>query len=116
MKAFFSACCVMLIVVARPARADRVLQHYDVDSLAFLSAAIVRAEVGESRPFNTPYGNCRVHNVRVVDVFKGSVAVGSSLRVTGLDVFQRAPGIVNRLDSWSPIGKGDKVHLFLTAK
>jgi hypothetical protein len=80
---------VLLMLIA-PARAERVLQHYDLDSLVFLSTAIVRVEVGDSQPFKTADGDCVVQSVKVLDVFSGPIKAGASVKVTGLDRFLRA--------------------------
>lgn len=113
MKRFFIIPALVLAVLASAARAERSLEHYDLDSLAYLSEAVVRVEVGDSEPFKTADGDCLVHTVKAIEVFNGSVKVGASFRVTGLDVFHRAPGMADHADSWNPIQKGDAAYLFL---
>jgi hypothetical protein len=94
-----------------------VLAHYDVDSLCAMEELVVRAEAGDPMPRHTPDGDCVVYDVKVLSTLKGTaVQSGQTIRVAGLDVYKRAPGIAGAPDSWSPIRKGDIVYLFLVPK
>lgn len=93
-----------------------MLDHYDTDSLTYLSEAIVRAMVGAAEQVRTADGDCAVHEIEVLSVFKGPLKPGQAFRVTGLDVYRRAPGIAGAPDSRDLIGKGDVVYLFLVPK
>ncbi len=44
---------LFIAAIAQRAHAERVLDHYDLDSLSYLSQTIVRAQVGDSIPFKT---------------------------------------------------------------
>jgi hypothetical protein len=93
----------------------RVLDHFGVDSLVYLSEIIVRAKVGTSQKAEILDGNCQVYEVETLNVLKGAVRVGETFSVAGLDEYRRAPGIADVPDSWDPIKQGDVVYLFLRA-
>ncbi len=103
----------LLLALSVSARAERVLDHYDLDSLAYLSDTIVRAQVGDSQPVSTADGNCIIYDIKVLATFKGGVKVDQTFHVAGLDPFHRAPGIAGTPDSWNLPQKGDQLYLFL---
>jgi hypothetical protein len=104
---------VALLVQPHAARAARVLQHYDLDSLVDQSKAVVRAELGDPRPFKTADGDYVVQTATVLDAILGPAVAGTQIRFVGLDWVHQAPGLAGRGDSWEPLAKGDVVYLFL---
>ena len=81
-----------LMLQPQPARAARVLEHYDLDSLVDQSKAIVRVEVGDAQPFKTADGDCVVHTATVLDAIEGPAAKATQIRIAGLDEYHQAPG------------------------
>ena len=112
----FSALLGFVVGLAATARAARVIEVYDLDSLVHLSQLIIQCEVGDSRGAMTRNGDVTVHDVRVTRVFQGNANVGQTLAVVGLDEYHYAPGLLGRRDWRGPIGKGETVVLFLVSR
>jgi hypothetical protein len=114
MKSIAIFTVILLACLANPLRATGVMQHYDLDSLSYLSTAIVRAQViGVAEPFKTADGNCSVNAIKVLDVFKGPLKPGDSIRIDGLDAFHRLSQALDPADPWESLQSGDIVYLFL---
>ena len=99
-----------LVAGAHTAHAYRVLEQYDVDSLVYLSTAIVRAQVTTVDPASTHAGNVSVFRANVLASFKGNARPGQTLRVTGLEEYHRR---TDQADSWPTLQPGDIIYLFL---
>ena len=61
----------VLLACAGHARAARVLDHYDLDSLAAMAQLIVLAEVGDATDVRTRDGDCAVWDVKVLATLSG---------------------------------------------
>ena len=105
---FFTTC-------VSSALAEIVRPHFDFDSLVVQSDAIIQARIRTSVPWKTVDGDCTIFTVEVLKAVKGPPKVGDLIKVAGLDVYHRAPGITGVPDSWEPLQKGDVVYLFLTS-
>ena len=98
---------VVLLVgclVARPAE-GRILISYDLDSLVYLSDAVVEGTITGGR-------NNEVH-VAVSAVYEGSPRVGGVVRAGRVVGLYRKPVPGRPFSGTSPLAKGDHVFLFL---
>lgn len=106
-----------LALLPRHAHAARVLDHYDLDSLCALAPLIVQTRVGDPTAVQTRDGNCTLFDVTVLSTFQGDTKPQSVLRVAGLDVYHKGPGLPGVADKTRPrISTGDVVYLFLVPK
>src|SRR5687768_8283526 len=99
------------------ARAARVLNQYDLDSLCALAQLVVRVEVGAMEDVETRDGKCAVTDVRILSVLRGDAGEGSSIRVAGVEEYRKGPGIDGVAPRRFPrLQPGDIVYLFLVPK
>lgn len=112
---FFSL--ILLFTSASSASAERVLEHYDVDSLSALATLIVKAEVGLPERVGTSDGKCAVWDAKVISRLHGDqVEPGTVIRVTGIEEYRKGPGIVPVDAGFPELSGGDIVYLFLIPK
>jgi hypothetical protein len=106
----------VLLACTGRARAARVLDHYDVDSLSAMAKLIVKAEVGKATDVQTRDGNCAVWDVKVLSVLNGDAQAESTIRVAGIEEYNKGPGIEGVDKGFPRLTKGDVVYLFLLPK
>ena len=108
---------VLLVCSLSSARAERVLEHYDVDSLSALATLIVKAEVGLPERVSTSDGECAIWDAKVISRLHGDkVEPGMVIRVVGIEEYRKSPGVVPVDASFPELGGGDVVYLFLVPK
>ena len=76
---------VILAFWGTKAEGARVLSLYDLDSLVYMCEVVMGVEVGAATEVKTGDVNFQVHEVKVLEVFKGPAVAGQTVRVTGLD-------------------------------
>ena len=108
---------VLLVCSLSSARAERVLEHYDVDSLSALATLIVKAEVGLPERVSTSDGECAIWDAKVISRLHGDkVEPGMVIRVVGIEEYRKSPGVVPVDAGFPELGGGDVVYLFLVPK
>src|SRR5690349_6925147 len=95
------------------ARAARVLDQCDVDSLVYDSEVIVRGVIGDSTLVKTPDGDVQVLEVKVTEAVQGALKVGQVIRVTGMEDYRKSPGMKAAGEMWGETSRGDEVVLLL---
>ena len=113
---YFALLVAFSLAFAAPARAERVLDQYDVDSLSAMAKLIVKAEVGDATDVHTPDGDCAVWDVKVLSALHGDVESRSVIRVAGIEAYHKGPGIEGVDKGFPRLSKGDVVYLFLLPK
>ena len=107
----------LLVCSLSSARAERVLEHYDVDSLSALATLIVKAEVGLPERVSTSDGECAIWDAKVISRLYGDkVEPGTVLRVVGIEEYRKSPGVVPVDAGFPELSGGDVVYLFLAPK
>lgn len=112
----FALLVMFSMLFAPPVHAERVLEKYDIDSLSAMAKLIVKAEVGAATDVHTRDGDCSVWDVKVVSTLHGDVKPESMIRVAGIEVYHKGPGIVGVDKGYPRLSKGDVVYLFLLRK
>jgi hypothetical protein len=106
-----------LLALAPDARAARVLDVYDTDSLVAMSELIVKGQLGDATDVHTRDGDCAVWDVTVLSTFLGDAKPQSVIRVAGIEEYKKGPGIPDVPDKTYPrLSRGDVVYLFLVPK
>lgn len=98
-------------------KVERVLDHYDIDSLTAMAQVIVKARIIKATDFKTADGDCFVWEVTVLSALKGEIKPGQMTRVAGLEEYSKGPGIENiKAKTTEAFSKGDIVYLFLVPR
>ena len=106
-----------LLAFAIEARAARVLDVYDVDSLTAMATLIVKARLGDATDVHTRDGDCAVWEVTILSTFHGDAKPQSVIRVAGIEEYKKGPGIPGVPDkSYPRLSNGDVVYLFLVPR
>src|SRR5689334_8931214 len=94
---YFALLAAALLVFAAPAHAERVLETYDVDSLSAMAKLILKGGFGAPTDVHTRGGDCGVWDVKVLSALNGDVKPEAMIRVVGIEVYHKGPGI-DRVD------------------
>ena len=105
-----------LVWSAPRANAERILEHYDIDSLSALATLIVKAELGEPTDVKTPDGDFAVWDVTVLSRLQGDARVNTKIRVACIEEYRKGPGIEGNDGGVERLSAGDIVYLFLAPK
>ena len=107
---------ILLFTSPSSARAERVLEHYDTDSLCALANLIVKAEIGLPTKVKTLDGDCAVWDVSVISSLQGDVKAGTSIRVTGIGEYRKGADVAGDEKRVQQLSGREVVYLFLVPK
>jgi len=81
-----------------------------------MAKLIVKAELGGATDIHTRDGDCAVWDVKVLSTLHGDAEPQSMIRVAGIEVYHKGPGIEGVEKGYPRLSKGDVVYLFLLRK